>query len=138
MFVFWVSDWLDKFQKQHFKSLFFSNPGDKVMILVKSRGYICPILFTLFRILTPGLENTNTLKCLKLNFSNYLDMNICVEKFSKQHFNVWLFSNPGDKFLFLLKFYEVRISEWNILFWLQKTGKSLYLYCLNCYSCHYV
>ena len=32
----------------------------------------------------------------------------------EQHFNVWLFSNPGDNILFLLEFNEARISEWNI------------------------
>ena len=30
---------------------------------------------------------------------------------------MWSFSNPGDKILFLLKFYEVRISKWNIYLW---------------------
>ena len=32
----------------------------------------------------------------------------------EQHFSVWLFFNPGDKTLFLLKSFEVRISEWTI------------------------
>ena len=37
-----------------------------------------------------------------------------VAKLPEQHFSVWLFSNPGDNILFLLKFNEARISEWNI------------------------
>ena len=52
-----------KMPKQHFNAILFSNPGDKVLILVESRGQICPIVFTLLRILSPGLENYDTLKC---------------------------------------------------------------------------
>ena len=51
---------------------------------------------------------------LILDFSNYLDINVYVGKLSEQHFKVWLLFNPGDKILFLWKFYEVRISEWNL------------------------
>jgi hypothetical protein len=47
-------------------------------------------------------------------FSNNLDIYDYVGKLPEQHFSVWLFSNPGDKILFLLKFNEARISEWNI------------------------
>ena len=32
----------------------------------------------------------------------------------EQHFVAWLFSNSGDKILFLLKFNEASISEWNM------------------------
>ena len=42
--------------------------------------------------------------------SNNLDIYDYVGKLPEQHFSVWLFSNPGDKMLFLLKFNEVRIS----------------------------
>ena len=51
---------------------------------------------------------------LILYLSNNLDIHDYVGKMPKQHFGVWLFSNPGDKILFLLKFNEARISEWNI------------------------
>ena len=51
---------------------------------------------------------------LILYFSNNLDIHDNVGKLPKQHFSVWLFSNPGDKIIFLLKFIEARISEWNI------------------------
>ena len=47
-------------------------------------------------------------------FSNNLDIFNYVGKLTKQHFSVWLFSNPGDNILFLLKFSEARISELNI------------------------
>ena len=47
-------------------------------------------------------------------FSDNLDIYDYVGKLQEQHFSVWLFANPGDKILFLLKFNEARISEWNI------------------------
>ena len=47
-----------------------------------------------------------------LVFSNNLDM--YVAELPEQHFSVWLFSNPGNKIFFLLKFNEAKISEWNI------------------------
>ena len=47
-------------------------------------------------------------------FSNILDVYDYVGKLPYQHFSVWLFSNPGDKILFLLKFNEAKISEWNL------------------------
>ena len=47
-------------------------------------------------------------------FSNNLDIYYNFEKLPEQHFRVWLFFNPGDKVLFLLKFNEARISEWNL------------------------
>ena len=47
-------------------------------------------------------------------FSNNLDIYDYVVKLPEQHFSVCLFSNSGDKILFLLKFYEAMISEWNM------------------------
>ena len=47
-------------------------------------------------------------------FSNNLYIWYYVGKLPEQHFSVWLFSNPGDNILFLLKFNEARISEWNL------------------------
>ena len=46
-------------------------------------------------------------------FSNNLDIYDYVGKLPYQNFSVWLFSNKGDTILFLLKFNEARISEWN-------------------------
>ena len=51
---------------------------------------------------------------LILYFSNNLDIYDIVDKLPEQLFSVWLFSYPGDKILFLLKFNEARISELNI------------------------
>ena len=46
-------------------------------------------------------------------FSNNLDIYV-VGKLPEQHFCVWLLSDPGDNILFLLKFHEAMISEWNV------------------------
>ena len=48
-------------------------------------------------------------------FSNNLDIYYYVGQSPEQHFSVWLFSNQGDKILFLLKFNEASISEWNLM-----------------------
>ena len=47
-------------------------------------------------------------------FPNNLYIYDYVGKLPEQYFSVWLFSNPGDKILFLLEFHEARISEWNV------------------------
>ena len=47
-------------------------------------------------------------------FSNNLDICYFVGKMPEEYFSVWLFSKPGDKILFMLKFNEARISEWNV------------------------
>ena len=47
------------------------------------------------KILSPGLENNHTTKCCSGNFSTYVKT---VRKIPDKHLNVWLFSNPGDKF----------------------------------------
>ena len=49
---------------------------------------------------------------LILYFSNNFDTFDYVGKLPEQQFIVWLFSNPGDKILFLLKFNEARILEY--------------------------
>ena len=48
---------------------------------------------------------------LDLVFSNILNIYDYVGKFPTQHFSVSLFSNEGDNILFLLTFYDARISE---------------------------
>ena len=55
-------------------------------------------------------------------FSNNLDIYEYVVKLPKQHFSVQLFSNPGDKILFLLKFNEARISELNLTIVNKRSG----------------
>ena len=61
-----------KVQEQHFNVWLFSNPEDKVMILVKSRRQICPIVFLLFWTLSTGLENNDALKCQSCIFPTTL------------------------------------------------------------------
>ena len=47
--------------------------------------------------------------------SNNLDIFDYVAKLPEQHFTVWwFFLNQGDNILFLLKFNEASILEWNI------------------------
>ena len=64
--------------------------------------------------LVPWIWELSYIQMLIWYFSNYLDIYDYVGELPKQHFSVWLLSNPGDKILFLLKFYEARVSEWNI------------------------
>ena len=61
-------------------------------------------------------------------FSNNLDIYDYVGKLPEPHFSVWLFFNPGDKILLVLKFNEARISEWNVFLsqGLKSTGKFNY------------
>ena len=58
-------------------------------------------------------------------FPNNLDIYCYVGKLPEQHFSVGLFSNPGDKILFLFKFNKARILEWNTyafsILWLTHT-----------------
>ena len=59
-------------------------------------------------------------------FYNNLDIYDYVGKLPKLNFSVWLFSNPEDKILFLLKFNEARISKWNIyIFFLKKINHGI-------------
>ena len=51
-----------KLPDQHFNVSSCSNPGGNILILVESRGQICPVVFHLFSTLSPGLENNNRLK----------------------------------------------------------------------------
>ena len=57
-----------KMPDQYFKVSLFSNPGDKVLILVESRGQIFLIVFHLLRTLSPGLKKNDRLKCWSCNF----------------------------------------------------------------------
>ena len=50
-------------------------------------------------------------------FSNKLDIYDYVGKLPEEHFNVWLFSNPGDSILFLLKFNEARVEHKSYFLW---------------------
>ena len=113
-----------KIPDQHLSVWLFSNPGDKVQILVKSMGQICPVVLHLFWTLSPGFKNNHTFKWLYGIFPAILTHDY-VGKLPEQHFSVWLFSNPGDNILFLLKFNEARISEWNIPFLCRSATQTL-------------
>jgi hypothetical protein len=52
-----------KMLDQYYNVLLFSNPGDKVLILVTSRGQIYPIVFNFLKTLSPLLKKSDTLKC---------------------------------------------------------------------------
>ena len=52
-----------KMPGQYYNVLLFSNPGDKVLILVTSRGRIGPIVFKFLKTLSPLLKKSDTLKC---------------------------------------------------------------------------
>ena len=68
-----------KIQDQHLRVGLFSNPGDKVQILVESTGQICPVVFHLFWTLSPGFENKHTIKCWSGIFPTILTYIIMLE-----------------------------------------------------------
>ena len=70
------------------KLMLSSNPGDKVLILVKSRGQICTIVFHLFLDLVPWIGGQKSIKMLVHHFSNKPDMYGYVGTLSEQHFNL--------------------------------------------------
>ena len=92
-----------KMSDQHFNVSLFSNPGDKVLILVKSRGQIFPLVSHFFRTLSPGFENNDKPKCWFSIFSSNPDLYGYVGKLAEQNFDVWLFSNQDNKTLILVE-----------------------------------
>jgi hypothetical protein len=68
-----------KLLDQPFDVLLFSNTREKFLILVESRGQICPIVFLLFRTISPGLENNDTLICRSDNFTTTLTFVVKLE-----------------------------------------------------------
>ena len=124
----------------YFNVLLFSNAREKVLILVETRGKICLIVLLLYRTFSPGLTNNHTLKFWSDNFSttriyvvkleycrNNLSMNVCS-------------LIQGNRFKFLFKLYEARISECNLLIlipsdtsWIKPCGFSgLKVHTLHC------
>ena len=61
-----------KIPYQHLSVWLFSNPGDKVQILVEITGQICPVVLHLFWTLSPGFENDHTFKCWSSIFPTIL------------------------------------------------------------------
>ena len=88
--------------------------GTRSRLLLKVLHRFIPLFFIFFGCCFLDLRIT-TSSNVDLVFFNNLDINYYdyVGKLPEQHFSVWLFSNPGDKISFLLKFNEARISECN-------------------------
>ena len=93
--------------------LIVSNPGDKVLLLVKSIG-LYPMVFLLFRTLSSGLENNDTWKCISDNFLTMLNYVLLLE-------NCWNFISlyqcsqiPRTKLIFMFQFNVARISVCDI------------------------
>ena len=68
-----------KIPDQHLSVWLFSNPGDKVQILVESTGQICPVVLHLFWTLSPIFENNHTFKCWSGIFPTILTYMIMLE-----------------------------------------------------------
>ena len=68
-----------KIPDQHLSVCLLSNPGDKVQILAKSTGHVCPVVFHLFWTLSPGFENNHTFKCWSGIFPTILTYMIMLE-----------------------------------------------------------
>ena len=56
----------------HLDMLLLSNPGEKVLQSIKSRGQGCPILLRRKRGFPHGLENTHAFKLISDNFPGML------------------------------------------------------------------
>ena len=63
-----------KFSKIHFHAWLFSNPGGKVLFLLKSMGQICPLDLILLRTCPHGLENNHACKWFSDNFPGIIHM----------------------------------------------------------------
>ena len=57
----------------------------------------------MIRTFSPGLENNDTLKCSSINFPGNIKYFSISAKLLEIHFNVLLFSNQGEKVLFLVE-----------------------------------
>ena len=76
---------------------------------------MCPVVLHLFWTLSPLLENNHTFKYWSGIFPTILTwLTWLCWKIARTTFQCVIVSNPGEKILFLLKFYKARISEWNL------------------------
>ena len=81
----------------HFNVKLSSNPGDKVLILVKSRGQVCTKVLSSFLDLVPWIGEQKIIEMLVQHFSNKPDIYFYIGKLLEHHFNACVFSNPVDK-----------------------------------------
>ena len=89
-------------------------------------GFLIP---TWIRILYPGIGEKPDIKMLFWQFSTWPDIYGLLKKMQDLHFNVWLFSNPVDKFLILFEsrgqicpivsyfFRHCPLNWWSTLHW---------------------
>ena len=94
-----------------FQCFIFSNLGKKFLESRKTMGQICPLFSTSIRTLSPGLENSHTLKSWSYIFPTTLKYVVMLENGKKNISMYGCFSILGTKFEFMLKFHEARISE---------------------------
>ena len=92
-----------KLSKLLFTESLFSNPGDKVLILVESTGQIYPINFLLFRTLYPVLENSDSVKSSFDNFATQLTYSVMLENCRNNDPMYRVSPIQGKSFLFMLK-----------------------------------
>ena len=99
-----------KIPAQHLSVWLFSNPGDKVQILVESTGQIFLVVLHLFWTLSPGFENFHTFKYWSGIFPTILTYmimlencqnNILVYGFSPiqgtKYYSCWNLVKPGSQ-----------------------------------------
>ena len=72
-----------KIPHQHLSVWLFSNPEDKVQILVESMGQICPVVLNFFT-LSSGFENNHTFKCWSCIFPTIFTSMIMLENCQKR------------------------------------------------------
>ena len=100
-------------QDQHFNDWLFSNPVDKVLILVESRGQICLKVF-LFLDLVPWIGEYWCIKMLVWHFAKTLIYVVMLENCLS---NIWMHGCAPiqrTKLKLMLKFDEARISDCNL------------------------
>ena len=99
---------------QHLSVWSFSNPGDKVKILVESKGQICIVVLRFFWTLSPGFENTHGFKCWSGIFQTILTyMNILENYQNNISADIELVKNFTQVRFSKTKSYpKVRKSQW--------------------------
>ena len=95
----------------HFNVLLFFNQGDKVL---KTIGQIFLLLSTIIKILSPSLENNVSLKFISDSFPTMLTYVVLLENCFIYMSTYWWSPFQATRFIFMLKFYVVRISEFDI------------------------
>ena len=101
-------------QDQHFNVRLFSNPGDKVLILIEIRGQNFPIVFLLVWTFSPRLEKNNAMKCSSCIFPTTPIYVVMSENFQSSICMHGFAPIQRKRFKFLLKFDDAGISDYNL------------------------